>query len=47
MLAEQVYGRGPGGQSGTSILRMMKSQESGDGDMIASILDASRFSRRV
>ena len=43
MFAEQVYGSGPGGQSGAAMMHMMMQQEGGDGGMQhASLLDASR-----
>lgn len=43
MLGEQVYGSGPGGQSGATMLRMQMMAEGGG--MHSTTLDASRFMR--
>ena len=44
MLGEKIYGRGPGGQDGTTMLEMMAGMEGGSG-MQHSILDASSMFR--
>ncbi|RYP21687.1 hypothetical protein DL765_002148 [Monosporascus sp. GIB2] len=43
MLAEAVYGRGPGGQDGSAMRRMMAMQEAGAGARHMSLLDVSRY----
>ena len=42
MLAEAVYGRGPGGQSGRGMMQMMMAMEGGTLDMETSMLDVSQ-----
>jgi splicing suppressor protein 51 len=43
MFAEQIYGSGPGGQSGSAMLQLQMMAESGGGGMHTSHIDVSQF----
>lgn len=45
MFGEQIYGRGPGGQNGEGMMRMMMQTETGEGECAISILDLASMIR--
>jgi splicing suppressor protein 51 len=45
MLGEQVYGTGPGGQTGAAMIQMLMMAEAGSGDMKMMNIDVNQLSR--